>query len=338
MEIAVARLNRNYQQKIAENRDFIEHLMTILPRKYSDLFLQTLRDPKGTRYALPLPTLILLQMDDIVRDSTPYQQQSSIDRQINPVSFEPMVTPGMIYKFVNFFVDHEQHVFPQALYYIPKFNLHHYGNICHLNTCLLMLASLFDVMNTLVSLGDSLPYEITTLKQILLSSYSPIDMSPKSLMNLIDILKININNIIPAEETMYDLVDILTPFVPKDILINWNYLHTNIQEKELKDASLKEIVDKYAPKYLLVNAQDFSVDNEIQCNHQFILDYFSKDHDYKLASVIVHKSNHFINVFFNGDEVIVKDDLCHRFARSNIDVTQLGRNIQITQCCYVKVK
>lgn len=299
--------------------------MSNLSSKYVNVFLNTLQDPRGMSYNIPLISYILLRTTDITTTSNSEHNNTIIN--MNTIS-----------TFLNMFVETTAEDFPQIVYHIPRFNLYHHGNICHLNTCLLMLSSLFDVVKLLVSLDNNVNNNVNVLRTILTSAYSPVDMYPVELLRLIRILNIDINAIIPAEETMTQLIHILSPVVPLSMLLNWDFAHSCLPDPADKDASLSDVINKYEPYYLLVNGQDFSVANNVECNNQFIPLYTNGTHVYKLASIIVYTGGHFINVFMHNDDCIIKDDICHRYAQSPINIASISQRIQITQICYVKVK
>lgn len=325
MQIALTRVksHQSITDTLDHNRSFIEHLMSNLHPRFSHIFLNCLSDPKGLLYAIPHVTYIILRINAIVDESNKHHNNTEL-------------THDVLLKFVSLFIDTKMETLPPALYYIPKFNLYHHGNICHLNTCLLMLASLYHVLYEISIIPEAtLNNELMVLNTILVSSYSPVDLYPGALLELIGILNININHIIPAEETMSQLVKIVNKQVGTDKLLHWDYAHSCLPNKEDTDLSLDDIVNKYHPMYLLVNGQDFSVDKNVERNDQFIPKYMTDRYTYKLASVIIHVGAHFMNVFMKGNEYIIKDDLYHRYKTPATDVSQL--RYQITEVCYVRV-
>lgn len=306
------------------NRSFIETLMTNLAPRYSNLFLTCLSDPCGLNHHIPMITHIILNADDIVLQS-------------NRTHCNKVVTRQMISSFLNMFIHTRTVNLPEALYYIPKFNLYHFGNICHLNTCLLMLASMYYLLKAIHDLPpEHITLELGILNTILLSSYSSIDLNPTMIYDLIQILQLNPNETMPAEETITQLVNIFEPVIPKSVVLAWDYAHTCLHDKADTDLNLETLVNKYAPKYLLVNAQDFNVEMQVPQNDQFIPKYGTGQYTYKLASVIIHVGAHFMNIFMRGNECIIKDDLYHRYKSPNTDINHLGR-YQVTEVCYVRV-
>ena len=306
------------------HRSFIETLMTNLSPKYSNLFLTCLSDPCGVNHHIPLVTHIILSADDIVLQS-------------NREHGNKVITRNMISSFLNMFIQTRNTNLAEALYYIPKFNLYHYGNICHLNTCLLMLASMYHLLKAINELpADQVSLELSILNTVLLSSYSPIDMNPTMIYDLVQILQLNPNETMPAEETITQLVNIFEPVIPKSVVLAWDYAHSCLPDPADKDSNLETLVNKYVPKYLLVNAQDFNVEMQVPQNNQFIPKYGTGQYTYKLASVIIHIGAHFINIFMRGNECIIKDDLYHRYKSPNTDVNHLGRH-QVTEVCYVRI-
>lgn len=326
MKLALVSIKPNFADTLNCNRDFIESILSNVSTRYSRTFLETLQDPRGLNYSIPLVTYILFRMDDIIATSNREHGNTAINYD-------------SLMRFVNMFVTHKTETLPPAIYYIPKFNLHHHGNICHLNTCLLMISSLYDLLVTLNGIAnDQLTHGVDVLRSIMLASYSPIDMQPCNLLELIRILRIDISQIIPAEETMVQLINLIEPVVSKNLILNWDFAHNCLPDKADTDLTMNQIIDKYVPLYLLVNGQDFNVATEVSMNNQFIPTYSTGNHLYKLSSVIVHMGAHFFNIFMKNDECIVKDDLVHRFKSSNTDITKIGRSVQITQVCYVRVK
>ena len=306
------------------NRSFIETLMSNLAPRFSSLFLNCLSDPRGLNFSIPYITYIIFISDEVVEQSNKHHGNTVVNQQ-------------MVVRFVDMFITSKVEELPPALYYIPKYNLFHYGNICHLNTCLQMLASLWHLLNAIASIpDDTIPYGLALLNTVLCSSYSQVDHNPCVLKYLIQLLNINISTIIPAEETMTQLIDLFEDKIPKSLILNWNYAHSNLKDKADTDLNLDAIVTKYMPKYLLVNAQDFNVEKEVTKNTEFVPVYNVNGQNYRLASVIVHVGGaHFINVFFRGNTNVVKDDMTHRYKTPDIDTAQLGR-YQVTQCCYVQ--
>lgn len=326
MKLALVSIKPNFTDVLNHNRNFIESILSNVSIRYSRTFLETLQDPRGLNYSLPLVTYILFNMDDIIATS-------------NREHGNNVINHDSIMRFVDMFITRKSEILPSAMYYIPKFNLHHYGNICHLNTCLLMISSLYELLVALNAIeDDKITHGVDVLRSILMASYSPVDVQPCNLLELIRILKIDISQIIPAEETMFQLINIIEPVVSKNLILNWDFAHHCLPDKADTDLTINQIIDKYAPLYLLVNGQDFNVATDVSMNNQFIPTYSTGNHLYKLSSVIVHMGAHFINIFMKNDECIVKDDLVHRYRSSNIDITRISRSIQITQVCYVRVK
>lgn len=319
MQLKIARVKPTFSNTLNANRSFIEMFMSNMSVRYGNIALTTIRDPEGLTSSLPLVSYFLFNADDIIKASRLENKDMSIE---------------LIYRFVSLFVEEKTITLEPKMYYIPKFNLFHYGNICHLNTCLLQLASLYHLLAELSVVADP-PHDLDVLYTILTSSYSRIDMTPCSLLELIEILNIDTNIIMPAEETMISLVKILHKRIPKTTLLHWDFAH-HCLPKEDEDLDMNAIVNKYAPTYILFNGQDFNVSMEVPKDNQFIARYSSGEHVYQLASIIVHMHAHFINIFFNDKTCTVKDDLCHRYAVSPLEVAKLG-NIQVTEVCYVKI-
>lgn len=323
MQLKLTHINPNFIDVVNHNRNFIESFMTRVSNKYKQTFLTMLSNPIGKGYSQPLISAVLSNIVDI----------------LNTTSIEHNDIEGSeIIKFCNMFVNTSVEILPPALYYIPKYNMYHYGNICHFNTCILMLASMYYFIEALANV-DTKDIKVKTLLSTLLNTYSQIDMNPITQINLIKYTNVNIHNIEPAEETMIKLLNIIEGLIDTDILIHWDFAHSTLKNKADTDLNVNEIVNKYTPLYLLVNAQDFSVALEVPQNNQFIPLYSSGEHEYKLASVILYHSHHFINVFINNEgNYIVKDDICHRLATPGVNLSQLHGNIQVTELCYVKIK
>lgn len=326
MNLRITRIKPAYSKELDSNRTFIESFMSNMSSKYTNAMLATLRDPKGLNYSLPLISYILVNMKDIIAFS-------------NAEHGNQFVSYQTISRFISMFIESKVEVLPPAAYYIPKFNLYHHGNICHLNTCLLMLASMYHMLKLINDIpATTCPFELNVLRTVLTNSYSPVDMSPETLFDLISILKIDIGQILPAEETMIQLVKLMSDSVPTSMLIHWDFAHSTLPSSDDKDLTLSQIVDKYAPTYLLANAQDFNVALEVPQNDQFIPQYDTEKHTYCLASVIIHHGVHFINVFMKGvGNYIIKDDLYHRYVSPPTKVDAINR-LQITEVCYVKTK
>lgn len=324
IELTKVKTTEAINATLDSHRSFIETLMTNLAPKYSSLLLSCLSDPCGLNHHIPIVTSIILSADDIVLQS-------------NRAHGNKVVTRQMLSSFLNMFIQTRTETLPEALYYIPKFNLHHFGNICHLNTCLLMLASMYHLLKAINDLpAESVTLALSILNTVLVSSYSPVDMNPTMVYDLVQILQLNPNETMPAEETICQLVNIFEPVIPKSIVLAWDYAHTCLPDPADTDSNLETIVNKYSPKYLLVNAQDFNVEMRVPQNDQFIPKYGTTQHTYKLASVIIHIGAHFMNIFMRGNECIIKDDLYHRYRSPDRDVNHLGR-YQVTEVCYVRI-
>lgn len=326
MNLRITRIKPAFSKDLDANRAFIESFMSNMSSRYSNTMLSILRDPKGLNYSLPLISYVLIHIHEIIGLSNTEHGNKFISHQT-------------INKFLNMFIESKIETLPPAAYYIPKFNLYHHGNICHLNTCLLMLASMYHMLKYMNDIPDSkCPMELNILRHILTNSYSPVDMNPELLFDLIAILKIDINQILPAEETMASIVKLMSKSVPTNMLIHWDFAHSTLTDKADKDLTINQIVDKYAPTYLLANAQDFNVALEVPQNDQFVPQYDTEKHTYCLASVIIHHGVHFINVFMKGaGNYIIKDDLYHRYVTPPTKVDSISR-LQVTELCYVKTK
>lgn len=323
MQIRITRIRQNYAQILTQHSSFIETFMTNVATKYKQTFLTMMQNPEGRSYAQPLVTAVLSNVSDIIL---------STNRENGPV-----IKVEDVVKFVNLFLESKRELIPEVLYHIPNYNLYHYGNICHLNTCLLMLASMHYLVEAFINLPNDINSIVQSLKTVLLNSYSEIDINPSELFHLIAALDIDINQIEPAEETMIKILKLFIDSTPKDLLVHWDFAHSTLPDKADTDLTLDQIVDKYQPLYLLANGQDFNVAKEVQQNNQFIPMYTTGKYVYKLASVIVYHSHHFINVFIDDNgQYIVKDDLCHRFTQPTTNLARLVRGLQITEVCYVK--
>ncbi len=229
---------------------------------------------------------------------------------------------------------------------IPMYNMLHVGNICHLNTSLNILSSL---IGYIYDLKDSSDPMVNILVETLISSFSEIDPTPNNIHMLISHLGIDMNQFEEADDTMKMLMKILYKQIGFDRILYWDSIDTFLN-KDDKKLSFNQLVDKYKPRVLIVNNQDFCVvtDNDDGLRN-VRRDYITEQGlKYTVSSCILHCISHFISVFrrfeevqYNGGNIIVehwiiRDDLMNKFNNTS-QYNMKANRFPITVSCYIRV-
>lgn len=319
-----ADINPHFKDILNRNRSFIEQILTNTSSRHKQLLISTLSDPKGVKTNIPRITNIILNFNNIISMS-------------NMENRNDIINSTSLSKFINMFLIKQKQTFKDCLYYIPKYNLYHYGNICHLNSSLLMLSSIPIIMIKINKINNNdLSINVMYLRDVMNSSYSPIDIKPLSLINLIQICNININELLFADHTIKQLYSIIQPYISINDVMFWDCSYSFISKEDDK-LTLPQLVDKYEPKYLIVNGQDFIIVTGMNNTNSFSPKYATDEHEYKLISMIIHMGAHYIILFAKDDgEYVIRDDMFGRYENPGYNINKFGQ-LQVTVCCYAKI-
>lgn len=182
-------------------------------------------------------------------------------------------------------------------YHIPKYNLAHIGQICHLNSCISMLSSmtiLIKEMNYLKNVSQ--PFK--TINQYILNSYSEVDLHLNLIKELMDYLKLNFSYFEEATETMKKILRILYKNgINKSTVFYWD----STDEFHNTNGKLGSKIYHFKPKYLLVNVHDLNSLLDYDTHKVKIRTFNVKECRYKLLSLISYYPGHFVSMFYMDD-------------------------------------
>ena len=233
--------------------------------------------------------------------------------------------------------------------HIPKYNLRHYGMICHFNSCLNVLSSLTGFISQLNTLHESnrLNKIADMIYRHLMNTLSFVDLNPALSNQIIEALHINPNTIDEATETMKK---ILEPLYQSGLSLNntffWDSTDKFYKTKELTH-TLSQKLSELKPLYFLCSVHDFNSVYDID-DQQVDLETFDVvDEDntievsYNLSSFIIFNSGHYTSAFIipNSDPTMIsiKNDISPRYVQEQAQYgTAFNRQNQHTIACYVK--
>lgn len=227
---------------------------------------------------------------------------------------------------------------------IPKYNLLHFGNICHLNSCISLLSSLTELVVELSKL--SLTRIGNQLYQCILNSFSYIDLNPLLILQVAKSLNINITVLGEADETMKK---ILQHFYDSNLSKNFLFFWDSTDEFN-KDENLTSFLSAHKPKYFLCRVHDFNSTYDILSTHINMKSFNVEDKNknvvcsYSLSSFIVFSNNHYTTAFINpnssnieNEQLVIKNDVVGRYQQINQPFPSLfTQQYQHTIACYIK--
>lgn len=317
-------VNYAHKQISASDIDFFNKFLLHVPNKYKPLFEQLITNPYGTTNSSTTPTITSIQLClDRIHSACSVTNSIYIHRNLN----------DLLNKFI---MKTELHI-PCQDYIMPRYNIYHPDNICHLNVCLNVLSSLFHVVHAL-SHVDSSHGDHQILFDCLINSYSDIDIKPTMNLTLINHLHISPSSFHEAADTFIRLINMLHELFDESLITYWDTHGSCCKNTFDKSLLCKEYVNKHKPKYLIVNAQDFNVINNVESITKPIVKYYVNDLHYILTSLIISTGNHFISAFRmsnDSDVFLIHDDMKHRYDKSYIDINNLSKSISIY--CYIRV-
>ena len=325
MQISVVHLNDDYLTILAVNDTFVKDFLSRTPFNNRNFVQTMLSNPLGYRFKKqPLISILLMNRDKLKQESRLLFGE------------QHCLTDAYIDRFVNMFVMREVKRIPQCDYFIPKHNLFHAGEICHLNVCINVLSSLWHLVNHINSINpQTLSDSMTILKEIIFNSYSQIDMNMSLIYRLINILGVNPREHEWADETMTKIMKIIYEITDINFMMYWDSRQLFVPQDE-KDINVHQFIDNHHPKYLLLNNQDFNFECNVESIDEFQMEYTTEHYQYRLSSLILHLGAHFISAFRTSDDSFeLKDDLFHRLGKVNHDLSQMMS--QISVCCYVRL-
>ena len=316
MNIIVHEL-RNIDELTETDLAFFREFTAHIPIQYRSLVQNLIRDPMG----------------DLCPSITKFALYYEAIKSKVPAASAAYISANY-YKFLSLFIKDTKTVIKPCSIILPEYNLYHHGNICHLNVCINILSSFYQVINKLFTI-DPPSYELKVIRQYLANSLSPVDVNPRRILQLIDILNININDFDECEETFKQLMKILYQVIDRETLLYWDTTDTFIEQED-KKLNIHELIDKYHPKYLVVNAQDFNTINDASSNSNITETFSTDNYSYTLMSIAIGLPGHFISAFRHdaSRNFVIRDDLKHRYCNTFINID----NIRNTVCleCYVR--
>ena len=233
---------------------------------------------------------------------------------------------------------------------IPKYNLRHFGMICHFNSCLNLLSSLTGLIGGLNDLYENrkLNNKAELIYRHLINTMSYVDLNPKLAESIIDKLDINPNLINEATETMKKL---LKPLYDSGLSLT-NTFFWDSSDKFYKSNVLRHtLYDKLVelkPLYFICSVHDFNStynidDYQVNVQDFSVLDKATKKQTYyKLSSVVIFNSGHYTSAFLVGgqepQDVIIKNDLVPRYEIEKYNYEKIFNKFnQHTIACYYRV-
>ena len=311
----------NFREWDPSNMNFIREFMSHIPDKFKLLILNIIKNPFGETGNMPAISTFMLYLNNI-RYASNENDIRYVDKNIK--------------KFIDTFVIKEVKDIRPADVLIPRFNLYHHGNICHLNVCINLLSSMYYLIEPMANFTD-IGVEFDLLRKCLLNSLGPIDLNPKLIINLMQLLKIDPSDLMEADVTFKKIMNILKQKFKTNMIFFWDTTDTFLDDPEDKKLSVGDLIDKYHPKYLVVDTQDFNVILDIEVDTYTPHEFNTSNNKYVLTSMVISMPAHFISAFKVDDtnKFIVRDDLQHRFHDSFIDVLQIRNTIVLS--CYVRV-
>lgn len=298
-------------------RPIFDEFLSHVPYHYQRMVQELITRPYGRE--MPSVSKFMLKLNAIKSASQP-EDKHYIERNLN--------------LFLSLFVEKEIYSLRPEAIRIPQFNLLHYGNICHLNVCLNILSSLFELVFAMNLIKHpSPPFKI--LRQYITNGLSPVDLHPNLIFDVMSICKINPVRLEESEETFKKLMHVLYTGLNRKLIFFWDSSDTFVDAED-KSLSMRDVVGKYQPKYLIVNAQDFNIVNEIDSTTTVPLTFATHGMAYNLSSIVISLPSHFISAFKQDDSslFVVRNDLNHRFHDETIDVSEIKHTI--TLACYVR--
>lgn len=251
--------------------------------------------------------LFLRQIDD-----------ENICSKVDPLSKD--FIKSNLTKFITNFINVERYSLSESVI-IPPYNMFHFGMNCHLNVCFNVLISIAKIFIPYYkTINDTDSVNITSngllaFKCILdeiFNNISPININPNNIHEIIGLLNINANFIGEANETFKTLMKELYKMISLNDILYWDSADTFIQPNDVK-LSLDDLIDKYSPKYLIVNAQDYNVMTKINNNKEVKIEHKTIKNRYIIHSCVLSMSGHFTSVFRNPDKTwVIRNDLNHR--------------------------
>ena len=161
MQINVVHLNDDYPTILAINEAFINDFISRTPFNNRKFVQSMLSNPLGYRFKKqPLISILLMNRDKLKQESRLlFGEQHCLN-------------DDYIDRFVNMFIMGEVKRISICDYFIPKHNLFHASEICHLNVCINVLSSLWMFVNRINQINpQTLLSSMTILKKIIFNSY-----------------------------------------------------------------------------------------------------------------------------------------------------------------------
>ena len=209
--------------------------------------------------------------------------------------------------------------------HIPKYNLRHYGMICHFNSCLNILSSLTGLISELNKLfeANKLNKPANLIYRHLMNSLSYVDLNPLLSEQIIKILHINPNIIDEATETMKKLLE---PLYQSGVSLSnvffWDSTDKFYKTKETNH-TLSQKLSELKPLYFLCSVHDFNSVYDIDDQHVNLESFDILDENnqveasYNLTSFIIFNCGHYVSAFMipNSDPsaLSIKNDISNRY-------------------------
>ena len=224
---------------------------------------------------------------------------------------------------------------------IPKYNLLHIGNICHLNSCISLLSSLTGLIVELSKL--SLTPIGNQIYQYILNSFSYIDLNPLLILQVAKSLNIDMAILDEAEETMKKILrHFYNSNLSKNVLFFWDST-----DEFNNDENLTSFLSIHKPKYFINRVHDFNSTYDITSTHISMKSFNVEDKNknvvcsYSLSAFIIFSNNHYVSAFVDSNvekrQLVIKNDVAGRYNQiiqpfSSLFTSQYQHII----ACYIK--
>lgn len=234
---------------------------------------------------------------------------------------------------------------------IPKYNLLHFGMICHFNSCLNILSSLTGLINKLTLLHEAQQLNPTAdlIYRHLMNTLSYVDLNPNLSNQILSVLKINPNAPGESRETMKKLMEPLYQSgLPLNNTFFWDSSDTFYKTNEINH-TVSQKLSELKPKYFICSVHDFNsvydiddqqIDNE---EFQIVDDEEGKTElSYRLSSFIIFNGGHYTSAFIvdnsNPKSIIIKNDILPRYTIETKQYNEAyNKQLQHTIACYVRL-
>lgn len=292
-----------------------------------DIYIPKIPDqsflPQIREFKLYLPIPIQNTVENMIRSFKDVPQYiANINhflRQINSLRYQkailskPYVSEN-IHGFILNFIDSQKRTISKRVI-VPPYNMAHFGTNCYINVCFNILISIAKVF---VPFYESVPTDpkFEVVRHIIAEIFynvSSINIDPGNMEMIIKMLNFNISRLGDANEAFKTLMKELYKILSLSDILYWDSADTFISSED-KKLSFDELVDKYNPKYLIVNAQDYNIITNIPNNMEVKIFHKTPNHKFIIHGCIINMPSHFVSVFQRQNTWVLRNDIDHRCA------------------------